>query len=195
MLKTAEKGEILGWFDWNATYDRAVETAPPGSILVEVGVFLGKSLFYLAERARDANKGLRIVGVDHWLGSPEFENCVFYDGRPITEQPPGFMLSLCYGELVNRGLHRDVKLLVSDSADAARLFADQSIHMAFIDAAHDEDSVLYDIGAWLPKVRPGGIIAGHDYYTDGRFPGVRKAVDTVFGDRVVVSGVSWEVQV
>ena len=33
----------------------------------------------------------------------------------------------------------------------------------FIDARHSYDAVLEDLNAWWPKIRPGGILAGHDY--------------------------------
>jgi hypothetical protein len=40
--------------------------------------------------------------------------------------------------------------------------------------------VAEDLEAWLPKLRPGGILAGHDYidgtFVNGEF-GVRSAVD------------------
>ena len=48
----------------------------------------------------------------------------------------------------------------------------------FIDASHAYSDVIIDIESWFPVVRPGGIIAGHDYYN--RWPGVIKAVDEFF---------------
>ena len=45
---------------------------------------------------------------------------------------------------------------------------------------------MEDLHAWYDKVRPGGIIAGHDFL-DGRRPegefGVRSAVTRFFGER------------
>lgn len=181
--------DIFGWFDFHAVYDRAVATAPPGSALVEVGVFLGKSLVYLAERARAAGKGLRVYGVDTWRGSPEFDGAVYFNGRPANESP-GDMLASCFGAVVARGLADDVTLIVSDGAKAAELFAPGSVHMAFLDAAHDEASVARDVRAWLPRVAPGGFLAGHDYPpTD--FPGVKAAVDAAFGAAVEAEGSWW----
>lgn len=54
--------------------------------------------------------------------------------------------------------------------------------LVFIDADHSYDGVLADIRAYVPLVRPGGILAGHDYTTDVH-PGVRRAVDDHFGGR------------
>ena len=61
-----------------------------------------------------------------------------------------------------------------DSVDAAQSLANGFFDLVFIDADHTYDSVLKDIRAWAPKVRPGGILAGHDYGWE--FPGVVRAV-------------------
>ena len=53
--------------------------------------------------------------------------------------------------------------------------------LVFIDATHSEESVREDIQLWAPKVRPGGIVCGHDY-NNKRFPGVKIAVDEYFGE-------------
>lgn len=183
--------DIFGWFDFHDVYDRAVATAPPGSVLIEVGVFLGKSLAYLAEKARDARKGLRVFGVDSWRGSEEFDGAVWLNNRPVRDVP-GEALGACYANLLGRGLADHATLIVSDSAAAAGLFADASAHMVFLDAAHDEASVARDIAAWRPKVRRGGFLAGHDY-PDPAFPGVKAAVDRAFGTRVLEVGSCWGV--
>lgn len=189
--------DIFGWFSWPELYDRAVETAPYGATLVEVGVFFGRSLAYLGQRAKEANKGLRVVGIDTFKGSPEFDGGLFvqYEGRkvPILEMPSGFILQQAFENLDALGLMGTVSLIVSDSAQAASLFADRSCHMVFIDADHQEPAVARDIDAWTPKVAFGGIMAGHDY--DDGFPGVIAAVDRAFGSRVEsITGNCWEVR-
>lgn len=64
-------------------------------------------------------------------------------------------------------------LIVDDSSAAADCVPDGSLDVVFLDAAHDHKGVAADIAAWLPKVRDGGILCGHDYH---RFTGVRSAV-------------------
>jgi hypothetical protein len=49
------------------------------------------------------------------------------------------------------------------STEAADEFADECLDMAYIDGDHCYNSCKADIAAWWPKVRPGGILAGHDY--------------------------------
>ena len=56
--------------------------------------------------------------------------------------------------------------------------------MVYIDADHSYEAVKADIDAWMPHVRDGGILAGHDY--GGKmFPGVTRAVQQRFADRTL----------
>lgn len=70
------------------------------------------------------------------------------------------------------------------SLDVACKFGDGSFDAVYLDADHSRDAVLADLAAWTPKVRSGGVIAGHDYL-DGVLPegvfGVRSAVLEFFG--------------
>jgi hypothetical protein len=58
-------------------------------------------------------------------------------------------------------------------------FKDGSLDFVFIDGDHSYDGVKLDISLWLPKVKPGGWIGGHDY-DHPKLPGVSKAVDEAF---------------
>lgn len=59
--------------------------------------------------------------------------------------------------------HRIGKIHRCLSWDGASFYADNSVDCVYIDAGHDYASVSRDIDAWGPKVRPGGVIGGHDY--------------------------------
>ena len=57
------------------------------------------------------------------------------------------------------------------AGDAAASFADESLAFLYVDG--DKDAVLADLRAFYGKVRPGGVVAGHDW-NQGR---VRAAVE------------------
>jgi hypothetical protein len=61
----------------------------------------------------------------------------------------------------------------STSTEAADLFPDAFADLVFIDALHDYMSCMQDMRAWWHKVKPGGVLAGHDYNC---FVGVAGAV-------------------
>jgi hypothetical protein len=60
--------------------------------------------------------------------------------------------------LPNATFHRMLSL------EAAPLFEDASLSLVHLDGNHSHAAVSADIAAWWPKVRPGGILAGHDLY-------------------------------
>ena len=62
------------------------------------------------------------------------------------------------------------------SMAAVGQFKDGSLDFVYLDGFHDFDWIMSDMIFWIPKVRPGGIIAGHDYYPFYR-AGVITAVD------------------
>lgn len=66
------------------------------------------------------------------------------------------------------------------SAEAAPMFADNSLDFIYIDANHAYEAVREDLHLWWPKLRKGGIFAGHDFFdghvSTGLF-GVKKAVE------------------
>jgi hypothetical protein len=49
------------------------------------------------------------------------------------------------------------------SSKAADIIPDDSLDFIYIDARHDYKAVFEDLTLWYPKVRVGGIIAGHDF--------------------------------
>src|SRR5258708_1079056 len=65
-------------------------------------------------------------------------------------------------------------------ADAPPAMADGCCAVVFLDGDHGYESVRADIRAWIGKVRPGSILAGHDCYT---YATVYNAVRDELGDQ------------
>jgi predicted O-methyltransferase YrrM len=65
-----------------------------------------------------------------------------------------------------------IKVLEGLSWNMAQNVEDNSLDFIFIDADHNYESVVKDIRAWVPKVKAGGMVSGHDTH----FEGVQKAL-------------------
>lgn len=68
------------------------------------------------------------------------------------------------------------RFYIKPSMDAVREFEDNSLDWVYIDANHEFDFVMQDLIEWSKKVKPGGIVAGHDY-DKAHMKGVVPAVD------------------
>lgn len=152
--------DIQGWFTWPQIYDRMAREAQPGDTIIELGVWRGRSLAYLAHKL--TGKGVRLIGVDRFDCSGE--NTAYHqelsksiqkgDRRPIFQQ--------CRENLNACGFDW-VQLLKSDSITAAQLFPDRSVRFLFIDDFHDPVHIEKEIRAWIPKLRRPTWIAGDDW--------------------------------
>merc|ERR1712060_898593 len=87
-------------------------------------------------------------------------------------------------------------VVAAPSTVGASLVQDQSLDLAFLDGDHSEEALAADIRAWAPKVKSGGVLAGHDYQpvqTWGDGEGERSAAspdDLRKGPRGVVAAVN-----
>merc|ERR1712228_746380 len=61
------------------------------------------------------------------------------------------------------------EIVSADSTIAAAVIPDGELDFVYLDARHDFAGIVADIRAWWPKVRVGGVFAGHDF-VDGEFP-------------------------
>lgn len=176
--------EVEGWSsDILPFYKGIAAEFPDGSRIAEIGVYKGRSLLFLAEALLIAGKTTCVLyAVDNWKA----------DWAPTMLQD--FLRNLAG---TPNSARRMIHARMSSSVAQTRFVDDASLDMVFIDADHNYESVKADIAAWLPKVKPGGIISGHDYSGDmyGSFPGVDQAVHEAFGKERVLkpSGSVWMV--
>lgn len=169
---------VQGYFTFPKFYADIVAAHDDGAVIVEVGTFYGQSIIYLAEVCRMMGKHLMIYGVDPFEGSPE-----------LSDHGKDSLRSTYYANIEPfTDLITHIEL---PSVHAASQFHDASVDVVFIDGAHDYESVKADIAAWLPKVKKGGMISGHDYH---HLP-VRQAVNEAFDHVTPYEGTVWGVVV
>lgn len=155
------------WFTFPNLYSRFVRDLPSGSKIVEVGAWKGRSIAYLGVEIINSGKDIKVDAVDTWdtMASEEYHKTDVYVKTKRLYQL--FLSNIAPVASV-------VTPVRMASLEAAKLYEDNSIDVVFIDACHTYDCVKEDIAAWLPKVKVGGILAGHDY---GWSDEVRRAVD------------------
>lgn len=149
--------DIQGWFDFQHLYDWAVSHLPPaGNLIVELGPWRGKSTVYLANSMKRQGRTGEIVAIDTWLGSPGEK--IFEYLRKRLRDPYGEFLS----NIKACGVDDLIRPLQCDSIVAAAQFQNSSVDFLFIDTAHTYDQLTKELSVWMPKVKPGRTIAGHD---------------------------------
>ena len=179
-------GDIEGWCDYEDIYRMAIDTASNGAVFVEIGAWKGKSAAYAGVEIINSGKDITLHLVDHFKGSDEHRNVGSVWHEPRLTEDPEWLYNTCLKNL--EPVSEVVKIIRKPSVQAAKGFKAKSVDFVFIDGSHDTASVLADINAWLPKIKPHGIIAGHDYRTH---EAVRNAVNNRFAYGVNTSGVSW----
>ena len=83
-----------------------------------------------------------------------------------------------------------LRVLRTTSLSASKMFPDGHFDFVYIDADHRYEYVSLDIEFWLPKVKKGGIIGGHDYGSPGESD-VKEAVDECFKDVEKLDNFVW----
>jgi predicted O-methyltransferase YrrM len=142
-------------FDRLALAQLIRRVAMPGVRMAEIGSWLGNgSTQVFLEELREC-PGSVLLCVDTWKGTPNVKR--HHDIVANFDVLGTFQTNV-------EAAHSPVQLhaLVAPSTSAASLLADAVFDLVFIDADHSYSSVRDDIAAWRPKVRPGGVLCGHD---------------------------------
>ena len=115
----------------------------------EIGVWRGE----FSERLCAENPALHLFCVDPWQAYPGYL------------APSGVELaSDAYGQAQVRLAPYRVTILKKSSLAALEDIPDDSLDFVYIDGNHSFLHVVQDLEGWSQKVKPGGIVAGHDYH-------------------------------
>lgn len=154
------------WFTYPELYKQAVQRFTDG-MFVEVGSWKGRSASFLGVEIINSGKPIKLYCVDTWKGSKEHQDMDCVKNDSLYEE---FIFN-------TKPIESVIIPLRMSSTQAATQFEDNSIDFVFLDAAHEYEAIKADIEAWYPKVKPGGLFAGHDYAIYGAYPGVYNAVN------------------
>lgn len=151
--------------------------------LVEVGCWKGHSISHLAQQLNRTGQPFSLWGVDIWR--------------------PDSLYNVYNQTLTDAGVRSVIVDIKLESLLACQQFADGSLDFVFLDASHRPQDALDDVRAWRPKLRKGGLLAGHDYSevvsghpSDSDYENVAWAVKTakmegVIGDFTVLANTVW----
>jgi hypothetical protein len=142
--------------------------------LTGIGCELGAGSGWFSHKILAHTNLSKVYSVDPW-DKPE--------GSPIDFRADPTLYIECLKTLMPFGDRSYVLRTLSN--EAAKLFPDGHFDFVYIDANHWEPEIRNDIATWWPKVKPGGILAGHDYCETFHLD-VKRVVDE-FVDREVLT--------
>lgn len=123
------------------------------NIQYKVGVEVGVATGYYSKHLCHYCPDFKLYSVDAW---ELFSGCTHNE----TQQD---MDNLYEVARVKLAPFKNNQIIRAWSMDAVRRFDDNSLDFVYIDAAHDYKNAYQDIREWSKKVRPGGLVSGHDY--------------------------------
>ena len=149
----------------------------PGPLVVEIGVYVGR----LSHRLLAARPDIYLHMVDPWAetGAEAYAQTDDFMARQTAERHEAVMATALRAVAPYQGRYTVHRMT---SEQACPHFQDGSLDLVFIDGDHSYEGCALDIRLWWPKVRPGGVLSGHDYRTDKDY-GVIRAVDEFKGGR------------
>jgi GR25 family glycosyltransferase involved in LPS biosynthesis/predicted O-methyltransferase YrrM len=157
-----------GWFstEQQELYRTMISSLPSDSHVVEIGCWKGKSTSFMAVEIANSEKSIQFDAVDTWEGSPEHQS------------DPSVVAGTLLQEFTKNiaPVKKYVNTRIGKSVDVAKTYHDESLDFIFIDGDHSVDAVKADIASWLPKLKPGGWIAGDDFNHWDKSNGVIEAV-------------------
>jgi hypothetical protein len=146
--------------------------------LLGTGAEIGVKTGAFSEEILSRWTGACLISIDPWAEAPADE---YVDDANVAQAEHERFLEQTRQRLRRFGERSRIWRMTGEAA--ATQVAAGELDFVFIDARHDYESVRADLEQWVPKVRAGGIVAGHDY-VDGSLPqgeyGVKRAVDEFF---------------
>lgn len=131
--------------------------------MVEIGSYAGDSTEIFAKYFDEINC------IDPWCGGYDQNDAASSSNMQAAENQ--------FDEVMKK--YDNIKKYRMLGSSATKFFEDESLSLIYIDGLHTYKGEKEDIENWLPKVKKGDWIAGHDY--SQKWPGCIKAVNELQG--------------
>ncbi len=120
--------------------------------IAEVGCWTGTSSLVLASIT--AKFQGKVTCIDWFKGSSD---------TPLFNPSKHFNVRKIFEDNIKQYQHGSfIELIEASSEEGVRRFADESLDIVFLDGDHRYPGIRQDIDMWLPKLKKGGIMCGHD---------------------------------
>jgi len=187
---------VDGWFgaDEGQWLAQQVMALPPNSKILEIGSWHGRSSRFIADNLSEDSQVWCCDTFNGSSGEPEMHGTAHWDRGDHAFQWWWCNLQehIMGGRVVPVRMH---------SENAAHTFTHlvekgqlPKFDLIFIDGDHSEEGIKKDVEAWLPLLKEGGLMCGHDYYkesegpwwvhvrqfVEARFPKVQKAATSIW---------------
>ena len=136
--------------------------------IAEVGSFVGLTTLLLTIYASPT----KLYAIDSWKGSPGIPS------DPINKIYNSLRPDAIFQTFLDntRQFNRTIVTINIPSPTAANFFPNSSLDIVFLDADHSTPALSADILAWKPKLKPHGVLAGHDLNS---FPSVNQTLSNL----------------
>lgn len=164
--------------------DLAEDIQLENKTVVEIGSYLGVSTEVFAQF-----NPKKIYAVDMWGMNPVYVDCNYHLEHA---QMSWRDVEQVFDRRIEK--YPFIEKIKNFASAFCAEVSDGDIDVVYIDGEHTPSGVDQDIRQWLPKVKSGGYICGHDYYDrqaynedeymfELQFP-VKKCVQYYFGDNI-----------
>lgn len=149
---------VEGWFSYDYIYKDVVEQAEDESLFVEIGSFNGRSSAFMAVEIINSGKKIKFDCIDPMLAMGHYAE----SANEKPEEFEGYSADDFHKRMEPVKDYYTLHQMTSE--EASKLYEDGSIDFLMIDGDHSYEGVVKDLQNYLPKMRPGGLIAGDDAF-------------------------------
>jgi len=136
--------------------------------MIEIGSFVGESTIMFAQSFK------KVIAVDPFMEG--------YDEKDPTSYL--FEFDNVYQTYLDRiTIYPNIQTIIETSDNAVKELDSETYDFIYLDGLHTYEGVKKDIQNYLPLVKKGGVIGGHDYTNQiSHLVGVYQAVNEMFGE-------------